>query len=214
MAIKEIQNLWIFEERNTDNMFTELRLEMCCRTGGNGRKYYQHQTLFNSCNTDLTIFVPILTFMQQHRFRSHADFLGRADIEWRWAMYQLATGYLGPVAYAMAKNLNKSWKRSRKHTVISLIGCKHLLNQDPYLVIAAVFLFLERCSRNQSPKLPKHWTFKRWKQGAYWWNWDVHQEDSHHHHRFQRGGGGWRLEPVIPTWSKPWDAFILGLKLP
>jgi len=74
MAIKEIQNLWIFEERNTDNMFTELPIEMCCRTGGNGRKYYQHQTLFNSCNTDLIIFVPILTFMQQHRFRSHAQF--------------------------------------------------------------------------------------------------------------------------------------------
>ena len=57
--------------------------------------------------TDLTIFVPILTFMQQHRFRSHAVFLGRADIEWRWAMYQLATGYLGPAAYSMAKNIEQ-----------------------------------------------------------------------------------------------------------
>ena len=56
MAIKEIQNLWIFEERNTDNMFTELPLEMCCRTGGNGRKYYQHQTLIILVKWDVVGF--------------------------------------------------------------------------------------------------------------------------------------------------------------
>lgn len=161
----------------------------------------ENTTNINRCLI-LVILILLFSFLFWHSCNSTV-FLGRADIEWRWAMYQLATGYLGPVAYAMAKNLNKSWKRSRKHTVISLIRS--------FQVFFKVF---KRYSRNQSPKLPKHWTFKQRKQGAYWWNWDVHQEDSHHHHRFQRGGGGWRLEPVIPTWSKPWDAFILGLKLP
>lgn len=212
MAIKEIQNLWIFEERNTDNMFTELPLEMCCRTGEYGRKYYQHQTLIILVKWDVvgfqeqfywSILILLFSFLFWPSCNSTV-FLGRADIEWRWAMYPLATGYLGPVAYAMAKISNKSWKRSRKHTAISLIWSFQVFFFKFWRVVQEInppnFPNIEPLNSGSKVLIGGIETCIKKTATITTASNEEEAVDG--------------LEPVIPTWSKPWDAVILGLKLP
>lgn len=87
--------------------------------------------------TDLTIFVPILIFMQQHRF----PWQGRYRVE---VSHVPAGNWVSrPCSICYGRKLNKSWKRSRKHTAISLIWSFTLF-----------FLVFKRCSRNQSPNFP------------------------------------------------------------